>query len=155
MPCLSSGLFWVNPSVPRSSTNHDGPARRVGQDRVLVGDAAVADPLLAPGEPVTGHGAAVQHRGRGGLQRGEIAAGLGLGRPVGVQDALVRDLGQPRALLLGRSADEYRVAAEEGGKDAGGHADVEPGHLLADPVDIDGAAAHPAVFLGDEQQLDP
>ena len=25
MPCLSSGLFWVKPSVPRSSTNQDGP----------------------------------------------------------------------------------------------------------------------------------
>jgi hypothetical protein len=105
--------------------------------------------------PVAGHGAVGQHRGCGGLERGEIAARIGLGRPVGVANALLRDLGQPPALLLRRAPDEYRAAAEEGGQDAGGDAGVEPGHLLAHPVDIEGAAAHPAVLLGNEQKLDP
>ena len=130
------------------------PARGTGQDRVLVGDAAVADPLLAAVQPVSGDRPAVQHGSRGCLQRGEVAARVGLRRTVGVQDAAFGDLGEPLALLLWRGADEYRVAAEEGGEHAGGDPHVEPGHLLADPVDVDRAAAHPAVFLGDEQQLD-
>ncbi len=38
-------------------------ARRAGEDRVLVGDPAVADPLLAPVEPVAGDGAVGRRTG--------------------------------------------------------------------------------------------
>jgi hypothetical protein len=82
------------------------------------------------------------------------AAIFGLRCAVGVQEALLGDLGQPFAFLFERSSEEDRVAAKERRKHAGGHADIETGHLLAHAVDVDRAAAHPAVLLGDEQQLD-
>ncbi len=47
-----------------------------------------------------------------------------------------------------------RVAPEERGEHSGGDADVDAGHALAHPVDVEGAAAHSAVLLGDEQKLD-
>jgi hypothetical protein len=83
-----------------------------------------------------------------------VAARIRFGGAVGVQGALLGHLGEPEALLVGRGAEEYGVAAEERREDAGGHADVDAGHLLAHPVDIDRSAAHPAVLLGNEQQLD-
>ena len=57
-------------------------------------------------------------------------------------------------LLLRRAADADRVAAEERGEHAGGDAEVDARHLLADAVDVEGAAAHAAVLLGDEEELD-
>jgi hypothetical protein len=57
-------------------------------------------------------------------------------------------------LLPRRAADPDRVAAQEGGEYAGCHAQVDPGHLLANPVDIECAAAHAAEVLGNEYELD-
>ena len=88
------------------------------------------------------------------LSRAEVAAGLRLGGAVRVQDSLLGDLAEPGAFLVGCGAEVYRVAAKERGEHAGGEAEVDAGHLLAHPVDVDGAAAHPAVLLGDEHQLD-
>ena len=89
MPCLSSGLPDVKPSVPLSTRNQVEPAGGVGQDRVAVGDAAVADPLLAAGDPVADDLAVLLHRHRRGGERPEVAAGLGLGRAVGVEVAVL------------------------------------------------------------------
>ena len=155
MPCLFSGL----PEHEAGGVAvDDEPARAaggVGQDRVQVGDAAVADPLLLAGDPVRRDGAVVAgHRHGDGLQRPEVAARLRLGRAVGHQQALGGDASQPASLLLGRAPDHDRVAAEERRQHRGGDAEVDGGHPLADPVDVEGRAAHAAVLLGDEQQLD-
>ena len=94
------------------------------------------------------------HRHGDGLQRAEVAARLRLGRAVGHQQALGGDASQPASLLLRRAADHDRVAAEERRQHRGGDAEVDGGHPLAGPVDVEGRAAHAAVLLGDEQQLD-
>ena len=60
---------------------------------------------------------------------------------------------EPALLLLGRAADGDRIAAEEGGEQARRDADVDARHGLADAVDVEGTAAHPAVLLGDEHEL--
>ena len=52
------------------------------------------------------------------------------------------------------AAEHDRVAAEERGEHAGRDADVDRGHQFAHAVHVEGAAAHPAVRLGDEQQRD-
>ena len=129
------------------------PARRLGQNGVLVSDAAIADPLLAAVQPVAGDLAVFDDRRRGRLQRAKVAACLRLGGAVGVHDPALGDLTEPGAPLLGGAAEGDRVAAEERGEQAGAKAEVKAGHVLADPVVVHGVAAHPAVFLGDEQQM--
>ena len=72
----------------------DEPARTRGsirQDRVGVGDAAVADPLLAAVDLVADDLAVFDDAIGGGLQRSQIAAGFGLGRAVGEQQSLFGD----------------------------------------------------------------
>ena len=130
------------------------PAGRQRQHRAGIGDAAVGDPLLAAVDPVADDRAVLEPGVGGRLQRAEVAAGLGLGGAVGQQEALLGDPAEPELLLLVGAADQDRVAAEEGGEHAGGDAEVDRGHPLADAVDVERAAAHPAVLLGDEQQLD-
>ncbi len=141
----------------RAPLDHEpgGAARGVGQDRVSVGHPAVADPLLAAGDPVAGHHVAVHDRRGLRPQRTEVAAGLRLGRAVRVERAVLGDLSEPARLLLLGGPDRDRVGAEERREHAGGHPQVDTGHRLADPVDVEGAGAHPAVLLGDEDQLDP
>jgi hypothetical protein len=46
------------------------------------------------------------------------------------------------------------IAAEEGGEHRGGDSDIDRRHALAHAVDVECGATHPAVLLGDEQQLD-
>ncbi len=136
IPCLSSGLPLVNPSWPRSMTNQDGPPGVFARSAVGDRPAALED-------------------GRGGrLQSPEVAAGLRLGGPVGEQDALLRDPAEPLLALDVRPADPDRVAAEERGQHRRGDPEVDPRHQLAHAVDVERAAAHPPVLLGDEQQLD-
>ncbi len=89
----------------------------------------------------------------GGLERAKIAAGLRFGRAVGEQDSLVGDSAQPQLLLLRRGADGDGIAAQECGEQRGGDAEIDARHLLADEIDVEGAAAHAAVFLGNEQEL--
>ena len=77
-------------------------AGRLRQDGVEVGDAAVADELLAAVEAVADRRAVlVDRRGRG-LERGQVAARLGLGHAVGDEVAR-RSATRPsqRGLLLG------------------------------------------------------
>ena len=89
----------------RASLDHEParPAWRLGQDGVHVGDAAVADPLLATVEPVADDVPVLLDWSGGRLEGGEVAAGFGLGGAVGEQDPLVGDPGQPLLLLLRRS----------------------------------------------------
>ena len=136
---------------------HEEPGRAaggIGQDRVAVGDAAVADPLLAPRDPVADDRAVLVHRhGRGG-ERPQVAAGLGLGRAVGVEVAVLGQLPEPLGLLLGRRPDVDGVGAEEGGEDAGGDPEVDRGHGLGHPVDVVGPPAEAAELLRDRQQVE-
>ncbi len=131
-----------------------GPAGSIGQDGVGVGHPAVADPLLRAGDPVPDRGAALDDRDGDGLQRAEVGARLGLGGTVSEQQSLLGDPAQPLLLLDVCAADRDRVTAQERGQHPGGQAEVDAGHLLTHAVDVEGPAAHPAVLLGDEQQLD-
>jgi hypothetical protein len=135
----------------------DEPARSArgeGQHAVEIGVAAVGDPLLGAGDPVAGELAVVDHRLGAGAERAEVAAGFRLGGAVGHQQPLAGDAAHPVALLFGGTAEDDRVAAQEGRQHAGGDAEVDRRQLLADAVDVEGATAHAAVLLGDEQQLD-
>ena len=153
MPCLSSGLPYVKPSVPLSTRNQVEPPGSVGQDRVPVGDAAVADPLLAAGDPVADDLAVLLDRDGRGRERPEVAAGLRLGRAVGVEVAVLGQRPEPIGLLLGGRPDVDRVGAEEGGEDAGGDPEVDRGHGLGHPVDVVGPPAESAELLRDGQQV--
>ena len=131
----------------------DEPARPAGGERehgVEIGHAAVGDPLLDAADAV----AAVLGDGDR-LERAEVAAGLGLGRAVGEQHAVLRDPGHVLALLLRRAADADRIAAELRRELRGREAEVERGHPLADAIDVERAAAHAAVLERHEDQLEP
>ena len=135
---------------------HDEPARSAGgvrEDRVDVGEAAVADPLLAAGQAVAGELSVFLDRHRDRAQGGEVAAGLGLGGPVG-HDGPLGDLAEPELLLL-RRAEAERVAAEQRGQDPGRYADVEPRQSLTRAVDVVGTAPHASELFGQEHELDP
>ena len=131
-----------------------GPGGRVGQNRVVVGDAAVRDPLLAAVDLVADDLAIFLDAVGGGLQRAQVAAGFRLGCAVGEENALVGDPAQPLLLLLGSGAEGDRIAAQERGEKRGGDAEIDARHLFADEIDVEGAAAHAAVLFGNEQELD-
>ena len=143
---------------PGSVAVDDEPARAaggVGEDRVEVGDTAVADPLLLAGDPVRRDGAGVVGDRHGdGLHRTEVASRLRLGGAIGHQQALAGDPSQPASLLVRCASDHDRVAAQERRQDRRGHAEVDAGHPLTGSVHVEGRTAHAAVLLGDEQQLD-
>ena len=132
-----------------------GAGRRVRQDRVDVGVAAVADPLLGAVEPVAGDLPVLDDGRRRRLQRPEVAPGGRLGRPVGEEDSLLGDPAEPELLLLLGPAEGDRVGTEERREDPGRHAEVDRRDELAGPVDVPGAPAEAAVLLGDEDELDP
>src|SRR5947209_18728392 len=92
----------------------DEPGRtagRVRQDGVVVGNAAVRDPLLAAVDVVADDLAISLDTIGDGLQRTEVTAGVGLGRAIGKEHAFVGDLAQPVLLLLFSGAEGDRVAA--------------------------------------------
>ena len=62
-------------------------------------------------------------------------------------------LAQPQLLLLGRCADGDGIAAEEGREHGRGDAKVDARHGFANAIDVEGAAAHAAVVLRHEQEL--
>ncbi|CPR13355.1 hypothetical protein BN971_04665 [Mycobacterium bohemicum DSM 44277] len=140
----------------RGALLDDEPRRAGGRERqhgVGVGDRAVADPLLAPGDRVGRHPPVGGDRGGRRLHGAQVAAGFGLGGAVGEQDALLGDPAQPLlALLVGR-ADQDRIGAQEGGENRCGEPDVDARQAFTDPVGVEGPAAQPAVLLGDEHQL--
>ncbi len=131
-----------------------GSAGRQGEDGEDVRHAAVADPLLAARELVADDRAVLLDGDGGGAQRREIAAGLGLGGAVGHEDALVGDASEPVLLLLRRAAHRDGIAAERGRQQAGRDAEIDARQLLAEPVDVEGAAAHAVVGLGNEEQVE-
>ena len=134
--------------------NQLGPGGRIRQDRVGVRHPAVADPLLAAVDLVAGDPVAVHHPLGGGLQRRQVAAGVRLGGAVGEQNPFFRDARQPDLLLLRRGAHRDRIAAQKRGQYRGGHAQIDARHLFAHAIHVERAAAHAAVFFGDEQKLD-
>ena len=132
-----------------------GAARRLGQDGVQVGDRAVGDELLGAVQAVGRDRFALHDRLGHGLERGHVAARLGLGDPVGHDQPLLGHAPQPPLPLLLGGAHAQRIAAQGDGQKGGGHPQIELGHLLADPVDVPGPAAHAAAVLGEEDQVQP
>ena len=100
---------------------HEEPAGSpggVGEDRIAVGDAAVADPLLAAADAIRHHLAVLLDGLRLRGEGPEVAAGLRLGGPVSVELPLLGQLAQPLGLLLGCRPDVDGVGAQEGGQNA-------------------------------------
>ena len=87
------------------------------------------------------------------MQGAQIAARIRLGGAIGEQQTLVGDARQPVLLLLRRGADSDRIAAQKRGQHGGGHAQIDARHLLADAIHVEGAAAHSAELLRNEQEL--
>ena len=154
MPCLSSGVPLVKPGVSLATTNQVGPsgvaARMVEKSAMEPLEIHCLRPLsryavTVPSSSVTGVAVVVM--------RAEVGAGIRLGRPVGEHDALLGDGPEPLLLLLLGGPDDDGVRAEEGREHGCGEADVLACHHLADPVGVERAAVHPAVLLGDEDQL--
>ena len=72
---------------------------------------------------------------------------------VGEQQSLFRNTRQPGFLLLRSGADRDGIAAQERGQHGRGDAQIDARHFFAHAIHIEGAAAHPAEFFGDEQEL--
>src|SRR5215469_5151223 len=87
------------------------PARGIRQDRIEVGDSAVANPLLAAIDLVSDYLAALHDAVGCGLERAQIAAGVRFRGPVRKQNSLLRDAAQPELLLLQSRADCNRIAS--------------------------------------------
>jgi len=138
--------------------NHVGPAgavaRSVREDRVDVGVAAVADPLLGAVEPVADGPAVLDDRRGRRLEGAEVGAGGRLGGAVREEEPLLGDPAEPVLLLLLGAAEGDRVGAEEGREDARRDAEVDRGDEGAGLVDVPRAPAEPAVGLRDEHELD-
>ena len=128
-------------------------AGRFGEDGVQVGDAAVGDELLVAVEPVANDPAILRDRVCPGADHGQVASGSGFGDPVGDEHALLGDLAHPQGLLLGRSPNDDRVQAEERGQHRAAQPQVDARDGFRHAVDVVRAAAHPPVFLGDEEQV--
>jgi hypothetical protein len=154
MPCLSSGCAAVRPGCVLRNGEPGRTVRRPSQDGHHIGDRPVRDPLLAAVDPIPDHGAVLFDTDGGRLHRPEVAAGVGLCRPVCEHDALLGDRPQPAVLLLLRGSHEDRITAEERGEDGGCQADVVARHHLADAIGVERTAVHPAVLGGHEDQLD-
>jgi len=140
----------------RAGVDHEpgGASRSLGEHGVEIGEAAVRDPLLAAGDPVAADAAVGLDALGARAQGAEVAARLGLGRGVGHQQTPFGDGAEEAPLLLLGAAEVDRIAAQEGREHAGGDAQIDARHRLADPVDVEGAAPHAAVGLRDEEQLD-
>ena len=135
----------------------DEPSRagwRAGQDRVRSGDAAVADPLLVAVDLVADDAAILHHAVGGGAKSAEIAARFRFGRAVGEEQSFIGDAAQPDFLLVVRRTNRDGIAAEKSSQHRGCDSEIDARHLLANAVDVEGAAAHAAELFGDEQELD-
>ena len=127
---------------------------RLGEYRQEVGIAAVGDELLVAADAVAGDGAVVaDDRSGGGGESGEVAARLGLGDRVGDDGALLGKPAQPLLLLLVGAAHQDGVGPQVDDEEPGADAEADLAHLLGDGGHVAGAAAHAAVLLGYEQQL--
>ena len=150
-------VLGLAPGKARGAALHHEPARSAGgegEDGIEVGEAAVADPLLVAVDPVAGDPAVLLDALGRGAQGAEIAAGLGLGGGIGHQEPFLGDAGEPELLLLRRAAEDDRIGAEERGEDAGRDPEVAAGEDLTDAIDVERAAAHAAVLLLEEEELD-
>src|SRR5271167_1957588 len=112
-------VFRLVVGEARYALFHDEPAwpyGRVGQYGVSIGDATVADPLLAAVDLVANDLAVFLDAIGGRLQRAQVAAGFRLRRAVGEQNSFFSDATQPFLLLLRSGAESYGIAAKECGK---------------------------------------
>ena len=64
---------------------------RIGENRVGIGDPAIADPLLVAVDLVPDDLSVFDYRICSGLQGAKIAARFGLGGAIGEEDSLFRD----------------------------------------------------------------
>ena len=135
---------------------HDEPTRtagRVGQNRVGIGDSAVADPLFIAVDFVADDPAVFGDAVCRGAQRSQIAAGFRLGGAIGKQQSFFRDARQPDFLLLRGGADSDGIASQERGQHRRGDAQIDARHLFANAVHVEGPAAHAPELFRDEQEL--
>src|SRR5271167_2161936 len=98
---------------------HDEPAwpyGRVGQYGVNIGDATVADPLLAAVDLVANDLAVFLDAIGGRLQCTQVAASFRLRRAVSEQNSFLSNATQPFLLLLCSGTESYGIAAKECGK---------------------------------------
>ena len=127
------------------------PARRVRQNRVRPGNASVADPLLIAIDlvPATRPSCitAVGRRAEGP----QIASRFRFGGAVGEEQSFIGNAAQPNLLLLWSGANRDRITAEKSSQHRGRYSQVDPRHLLANAVHIEGATAHAAKLFRDEQ----
>ncbi len=155
MPCLSSGLPGVKPSAPLSTRNQVGPPGRVGEDRVAVGDAAVADPLLAAADPVADDLAVLLDRHRRGRERARGRCRPGARWRRRRRSARARPArrasrpsarGSPPTLIgsVPRKVARTPVAIPRSMR----------GHGLGHPVDVVGPPAEAAELLRDGQEVE-
>src|SRR5690606_1795804 len=106
-------LAVAEPFSPALDHEPRGPAGSEGEDSVEVGDAAVADPLLAAADLIAADVTVFLHRHGFGAHGRQIAAGLWLGRAIGHQQGLISDATHPVCPLLRRAAHANRVGAKE------------------------------------------
>ncbi len=124
------------------------------EHREEVGIAAVGYELLVAADAVAGHHAVVtdDRSGRGG-EGGEVTASLGLGDRISDDGTLFGETAEPLLPLLVGAADQDGVGTQMDDEKAGGDAEADLAELLRDRGHVAGAAAHAAVLLGQEEEL--
>ena len=83
-----------------------------------------------------------------GTQGNQVTSGIGFGGAVRYQFIFVGDFLEPFGFLFRGTAYVNRIAAQEGGKYAGGNPQINAGQLFADALNFGGLAAQAAVFFG-------
>ena len=155
MPCLISWRPGVRPGGVAFDDEERGAVGRLRENRVEVRDRPVRDELLHAVQAVVGDAAVAVGDARGfGLEVLDVRPGLGLRHAVGDNQSLLRDPVQPHRLLLVRAADADGIRAERDREHRGGEAEIDLRELHRQPVDVVRAAAHPAVLLGQEDEME-
>ena len=135
---------------------YDEPARAsrgVGENRVGIGDSAIADPLLVAVDFVTDDAAILKDSVCGRAECSQIAARFRFGGAVSKQQSFIRDAAQPEFLLFGRGSDSDWIATQKSRQHGCSNAQIDASHFFADAIHVEGAAAHSAKLFRNEQEL--